>query len=155
MEIVEKEALIVVGLPVTARWQDLWVEMPRAWRELLARHAEIEHPKGGIFVDVSLEKVGDQYLQLVGAQVSRVDQIPSGMRAIEIPAQQYVHHKHVGPVAGIAETFGKIYDWAQQNGHAAGDFKIDLGYTLQGDEIEHDLHVGLLPVRQWRDVRAT
>lgn len=144
MEIVELEALTVVGLPVRARWQELWVEMPKAWREFAAKHTAIEYRSSDTFIDVSLEKSGDEYLQLICTRVSRVGRVPNGMRAIEIPAQRYVYYRHVGPARTIAESFGKMYDWAREYGHPVGEFKVDIGYTLQGDETEHDLYIGVL-----------
>lgn len=154
MKIIEKEALTVIGIPVKAKWQELWRDMPVAWREFFSRHTEIEYRYGDAFVDISLDKVGDEYLQLICTEVSRVKRIPDGMRAIEIPAQSYIYHRHVGPVTGIAESFGKMYDWAHDSEHTAGEFKIDVGYTAEGDESEHDLYIGLLPVKEWRDVEA-
>lgn len=152
MEIIERDALTVVGLPVRATWETLWTEMPKAWQQFIDRHTEIAHPVGETFVDVSLDKNGDEYLQLVGAPVTQVTRIPEGMHAIEIPAQPYIHHRHVGPTTGIADTFGRMYDWAEQHGHDAGTFKLDVGYTAEGDEREHDLFVGLRPEKAWRDL---
>lgn len=44
MELIEKETLILVGLPVAAHWRDLWVEMPKAWQTLFSRIDEIPLP---------------------------------------------------------------------------------------------------------------
>lgn len=152
MEIVELDELTMVGDPVRAGWRELWVEMPKAWQHFIARHHEIEVRNGVTFADVSLEKVDDAYLQLISARVSRVQRIPDGMRAVEIPAQPFIHFKHVGPVTEIAASFGKMYEWARENGHAAGDFKVDFGYTAEGDERAHDLYVALLPQKPWREI---
>jgi hypothetical protein len=43
--------------------------MPGAWREFIGRHKEIAHPVCDSFIDVSLERTKDDYLQLVGVQV--------------------------------------------------------------------------------------
>ena len=150
MEIVERDALAVVGLPVRAAWGDLWAEMPIAWHQFIDRHTEIDHGIGETFIDVSLEKNGDEYVQLIGSQVSQVDRIPPDMRAVAIPAQPYIYHKHVGPTEGIAESLGAMYDWAQQQDQPAGDIKLDIGYTADGHEREHDLFIGLLPEKKWR-----
>ena len=154
MEIVEREALTVIGLPVRAAWKDLWNEMPDAWQHFIGRRAEIDDAVSETFIDVSLEKNEGEYLQRVGAQVAQVRHIPEGMSAVEIPAQPYTHHKHEGPADGIAETFGAMYDWAQQHQQPAGDFKLDAGYTASGGEREHDLFIGLLPEKGWRDLKA-
>ncbi len=141
MKIIEKAALTVVGIPVHAAWTELWTEMPRAWRVLIARHAEIEGRVSARFLDVSLEKRGERYSQLIGAEVASVGVLPSSMISVEIPAQRYIHHQHRGPTPGIAASFGAIYDWARAHGHAADDFKLDDGYTAVGDELVHDLFV--------------
>ncbi len=141
MKIVEKAALTVVGIPVRAAWDELWVEMPRVWKEFMARHAEIDCRVSDRFIDVTLEKDGEQYSQLICVEVSSVGALPDGMISLEIPAQRYIHHQHLGPTPGIAASYGKIYDWARDNNHAADEFKIDRGYTSRGDELEHDLFV--------------
>lgn len=153
MEIVERDALIVVGLPVRATWQELWVEMPRFWQTFKSRYEEIAHRVGDTFVDVSLEKKADEYVQLICSEVSLTNRIPSDMIAVEIPSQRYIYHRHVGPTKGIATTFGMMYDWARSQGHDAGEFKLDRGYTSRGDENEHDLFVGLAPEKSWHEIR--
>lgn len=152
MDIVDRGSMIVIGIPIRANWKDLWVDVPEAWREFVRRHAEVRHPVGETFYDTSLEKNGDEYVQLVGSHVSKVDRIPAGMHAVEISAQQYIHHTHEGPTKAIAETFGTMYEWARQNGEPAGEFKLDSGYTVAGDELQHDLFIGLLPEKGWREV---
>ena len=141
MKIIERAALTVVGIPVHAAWTELWTEMPKAWRVFIARHAELEGRVSDRLLDISLEKRGERYSQLIGAEVASVGVVPAGMISVEIPAQRYIHHQHRGPTAGIAVSFGAIYDWARDNGHAADDFKLDVGYTAFGDELEHDLFV--------------
>ncbi len=154
MHIVEMGPMTVVGIPVRARWEELWVKMPQVWREFRARYTEIEHRYSDGLIDVSLDQNADEYLQLVCARVTKGSQVPKGMRMIEIPSQRFVHHRHVGPVKEIAEGFGKMYQWAIEEGHPAGEFKIDIGYTVNGNEIEHDLYVGMLPSKPWREVAA-
>lgn len=154
MEIVTLDSLAVVGFAVRADWSALWVEMPKAWQRLFARRTEIGFASD-TFVDVCLEKTPEGYLQLVGARVPSVTQIPRGMTAIEIPKQACIYCRHEGPVTQIAETFGRIYEWAEKNGVRAGDFKVDMGYTPQGGELLHHLYVGLDPATPWRGVRAS
>lgn len=144
MKIVHMNAMRVVGIPVEATWENLWIEMPKTWRDFIARHTEIQHRCENTFLDVSVDRRGDMYLQLICAQVTHIEEIPEGMRAIEIPSQRYIHYQHVGPVEAIAESFGKMYDWAHEHGYSVGEFKIDKGYTAEGEELEHDLYIGLM-----------
>lgn len=149
MDIVELSKLQLVGLPVRAEWQKLWTEMPKAWKEVFAQASRIEHRRFDHFLDASLEIENDIYLQLIGSEVLEVDRVPEGMMAIEVPAQRYIHHRHLGPVEGIAESFGQMYDWAKANNHNAAEFKLDVGYTANGDEASHELYVALHPAKGW------
>ena len=154
MQLVEKEALIVVGMPVRATWDDLWTEMPNAWQQFIDRHQEIAHTVGETFLDVSLEQNGHEYLQLIGREVSHVAAVPEDMLAVQIPAQPYIYHRHRGATGDIAASFGTMYDWARQQGHDASSFKLDIGYTTSGTEHQHDLFVGLLPEVSWHELPA-
>ena len=154
MEITNKDRMWVVGMPITAPWDDLWVEMPKAWKRFFDRHAEITDVVGDGYMDVSLRQDDDQYLQLVGAEVAEVGFVPQNMQAIEIPAQSYIHYRHNGAVSDIAGSFGRMYDWAERRGERAGTFKIDVGYSAGGDERDHDLFVGLLPETPWRELES-
>lgn len=154
MEKVSRDTLRIVGIMVRAKWDDLWNKVPEAWKSVFARADEIEFKLDHPFIDVSLEQQGDEYLQVVGALVSQVGDVPAGMCAVEIVRQAYIHHRHEGTQAEIAAAFGAIYEWAEANDHDASPFKIDVGYTPNGDEESHDLYVGLLPLKRWRFVGA-
>lgn len=154
MKIVEKEGLLVIGLPVRAAWRELRTQMPKAWRELFARASEIEHHKADFFMDVALGVENGKYLQLVGAEVAQVGRVPDGMIAVNIPTQQYIQYQHLGHLAGIADSFGEIYDWAKEQGYATAEFKLDIGYTAAGNEALHDLYVATHPSKEWKLIKA-
>jgi predicted transcriptional regulator YdeE len=154
MEIVNRESLIVVGLPVRAHWKELFVKVPLAWQELFGRHTEIEYRTESAFVDASLHVSDGEYLQLVGAEVSRVATVPYEMWAVEVSGGLFLHHRHEGPVTDIAGSFGDMYRWAREKGAAAGEFKVDIGYTIDGRERSHDLFVALGDAGRWRRVEA-
>lgn len=154
MEIINKDRLWVIGMPVTASWDDLWVEMPKAWKRFFDRHAEITDVVGDRFIDVSLHQDDDRYLQLVGVEVSEIGLVPQNMQAVDIPAQSYIHHTHVGAVSDIAGTFGDMYDWAKRGEARAGSFKLDIGYSAGGDERTHELYIGILPETPWKKVES-
>lgn len=149
MELTDLRTLTVVGLPVRANWTQLWTEMPKAWRRFIDTYSQIEKRVDDTFVDVSLEKIGDDYCQLICARVEHVGHVPFEMWAISIPAQTYIHHRHVGPTKAIANTFAKMHEWADRVGQPISDLKVDIGYTVAGNEDVHDLYVGLLPVKPW------
>lgn len=144
MKIVQKAPFKVVGIKVVANWEDLWVEMPKAWQKFISRHQEIQRRVSKTFIDISLDKEGQTYTQLIGSEVSDFEAIPEGMVGIEIPAQTYIHYRHEGPVKEIAASFGKMHAWADENRYAVDDFKVDIGYTEEGQEQEHDLFIRLV-----------
>jgi len=47
-----------------------------------------------------------------------------------------------------------MYAGARDNGHPVGEFRLEIGYTVEGDEPTHDLDIGLLPVAVWRNLNA-
>lgn len=141
MELVEKSAIKVIGVRIIATWDDLFVEMHNAWKAFLPRHTEIPERVSDVFLGATLSKENDEYTQLIGVEVSDIDEVPDGMIAVEIPSQRCVHHQHVGPGTGIAASYGKIYKWADREGYAVDEFKLDVGYTEAGTEEAHDLFV--------------
>lgn len=141
MEIVRRSALKVVGLPVHATWEQLWIDMPNAWREFFSRCDGIANRIADSFIDVTLAQHGGRYHQLIAAEVSAIDRLPEGMTALEIPAQNYLHHRHEGPLHAVASSFGAMLDWARRNGCALDEFKLDFGYTRAGTETSHELYV--------------
>lgn len=141
MQIVQKVAFKVVGIPVIATWDELWTEVPAVWEEVLSRQAEIRNRTNALFLDISLNKEDDLYTQLVCAEVSEFEQIPFGMITWEIPDQRYLYHRHEGTLKDIAGSFGQMYQWAAENNYTVDDFKLDCGYTIASHETEHDLYV--------------
>jgi predicted transcriptional regulator YdeE len=145
MDIVEKQGFTLVGIPVHATWQELFVEMPKAWQRFRARYGEIPHRQNETFCDASLDTSDETYRQLIGVRVTRIEALPEGMQVLRVPAQRYLHFHHEGPVQGIADSFGRMHDWAEQHGLEIGEFKLDFGYQAEGDGTHHDLYVELLP----------
>lgn len=95
-------------------------------------------------VDASLQQDGEHYQRLVGARVAKVEHLPEDMEAVEIPAQRCLHHRHEGSLADIAQTFGRMYEWAAENSIEVSDF----GYTADASETFHDLHLSLIPGKE-------
>ncbi len=142
MEIVELGALIVVGMDVQTTFQGLWRAVPRAWNVLFDSASEIRHRVAPTFVDVRVEVVDGIHHQVVGAEVSAVDDpVPEGMRAIELPASRYVHHRHEGSITAIPSAFEDMIDWVRSERIIIGDVRIDRGYTRGFHERVHDLYL--------------
>lgn len=139
MEIRQLETFKLVGIKVEADWRHLATEMPAAWQVIRARQTEIKDRVDNDFLDVCLQKQGEIYTQFVSVEVSHFASIPEGMSAIEIPACQYIYHLHTRSEDQIAATFGAMYAWAQQNGIAVDEFKIDR--TSSNTQAEHHLFI--------------
>lgn len=141
MEVAHRERMLIVGLEVQAAWQALWTEVPEAWDRFRDRVDEIQHQTGSVFVEVSVEIADDTYTEVLGVEVDRADDVPDGLAVLDVPAANYVHHRHIGPTEAIADTFRLMYDWADEQGIPVADFKLDFGYTAAGDGAEHHLYV--------------
>ncbi len=144
MEIEEKEAFTVIGIKVEADWQGLHKVMPPSWEKAKERLNEIEGRKEDVMMDVSLDVTDGQYTQLIGVGVEKDSEVPDGMEKVNIPTQKYIYEQHQGTLEGIAETFGRMYDWAEEHHVKAGDFKIDYGYRKDNTDQIHDLYVKVL-----------
>lgn len=154
MKLVDWKEMIIVGIPVSAQWRGLWEQVPKAWARLFEQVAVLEEIGAGPFVDVSLEEIDSVYSQLIGVPLKDGGRIPDGFKAVCIPAQKLLHHRHIGDVKDIANSFGEMYSWADKQGLRLSAFKLDLGYTMRGDETEHDLYVGLRPEIPWSYVAS-
>ena len=141
MEIIKKGPLEIAGIKVTADWEKLHIEMPKAWKRFIGQLEHIADRKSDIMMDVSLEKSGHFYTQMICVEVKQNHNLPEGMAAIHIPARKYLYYQHHGTVYDIAASFGKMYDWAKSNGYKTGDFKLDQGYLADGSEDTHDLYI--------------
>lgn len=144
MKIIEKEAFTVIGIKVEADWQSLHKVMPPSWEKAKERLNEIEGRKEDVMMDVSLDVTEGQYTQLIGVEVEKDSEVPDKMEKVDIPIQKYIYEQHQGALEGIAETFGRMYDWAEENDIEAGDFKIDYGYRKGNSDQVHELYIKVL-----------
>jgi predicted transcriptional regulator YdeE len=92
---------------------------------------------------VCLGKEGDIYKQIICIEVDEFNNIPDDMVSIEIPEQEYIYCKHIGPVNMIGDSFTKMYKWAKENNFETDQFKIDCEYANKGLE-EHDLYIRII-----------
>ncbi|HEY9898226.1 MAG TPA: GyrI-like domain-containing protein [Pantanalinema sp.] len=143
MKLVQKAPIKVVGVEVVADWDHLSRAMLTAWDAFLSRRGEIKNRVGEALMDISFKQEGTQFTQVICSEVSTVETLPEGMVTLDIPAQWYVHHRHVGPVKAIPATFNEMIDWAESNVHVTDGFKLDIGYTARGQRA-HDLYLRVL-----------
>lgn len=144
MEVVLKEKFTVVGVLVQGTWEELPTKMRQEWSTFFDRALSIPNRVNEYALDISLSVDNGVYTQLICAEVSEAAQIPNGMVFREIPAQYCIYYRHQGALEQIADSFGKMYQWAKAQGLEALDFKIDHGYTSDGSEDGHDLYLAII-----------
>ncbi len=144
MEIIEKNGFAVIGIKVEARWDELHEKMPKAWQKMMQCLDEVSDRQDDVMMNVSLSETDGVYKQLVGVEVAMDAEVPEGMTKVLIPPKKYVWHQHKGGLSEIAESFGKMYDWAEQQNIETGTFKIDYGYRKDGSEKTHDLFIRVI-----------
>ncbi|WP_442598368.1 GyrI-like domain-containing protein [Neobacillus sp. D3-1R] len=145
MQIVKKEAFNVVGKKVIAHWQELGVEMPKAWKEVIERKAEVKNRISPNILDICLQLVNEEFTQLVCVEVSDLSEIPEGFEGVHIPEQQYLYTKHTGSVMEIAQTFGAMIQWAKDNHLTIDPLDFKIQYTHENNPEEgYDLYFKII-----------
>jgi len=142
--VVERDAVVVVGMPVVAPLGQRAGCVPDAWRAVLARRHELGPSARGPLADVSFAlPVGCH--EVVGTLVPpAAAHVPEGMAAAFLPAGRYVHLVHDGRLATIAESFDRIAAWAASRRLRLGTRRLDVGYRADGVPAVHDLYVDVL-----------
>ena len=146
IETIKLPALTVVGILVEAHWNELPKAVPAAWTRLF--DSGLSPEAGGVrdgFVAVSISRDKGFYRELIGVVAGPDTVVPQRMMRLEIPANSYLSLIHDGPLAGIAQGFGSLYEHASNAGHATTDFKLDFGYQPGLPAGRHQLHIGLAP----------
>src|SRR5690606_28750476 len=100
VEIVDAPALYVVGELVTAPFERLHVEVPRAWERLAASGVE-----GRRLAEASFTTEAG-YVEVVGVLGEQPPEaVPAGQVPVVMPAGRYARLVHEGPVTAIADGF--------------------------------------------------
>ncbi len=138
IDIIDLPELVAIGIPVDAPWNELPVEMPKAWHRLF------ELDTGATsFLSVSFEHELDMWHEFVGYLAAKATEIPDGLVCIVIPPRRYLRLIHDGPLEQIADGFAKLYHAAAVQGLDATDFKLDFGYAPGLPPGRHELHVAI------------
>jgi predicted transcriptional regulator YdeE len=146
IETIDLPALTVVGLLVEAHWNELPKAVPAAWKRLF--DSGLVPDSGSMrdgFVAVSISREKGFYRELIGVVAGPDTPVPQRMMRLEIPANRYLSIIHDGPLPGIAQSFGQLYEHASKAGLGATDFKLDFGYQPGLPAGRHQLHIGLSP----------
>lgn len=131
----------VVGLRVEAPFQELFQQVPAAWRSVFAREREFGARLDVGFCDCSLGSKDGVYTEIIGVRTKADAAVPAGMQTVTLPEARYATLEHHGPLAGIAPAFGALERWiAAQPPSPDGrtwvhdGVKLDIGYLPDGSE---------------------
>jgi len=141
MKVVTLPKITLIGIEVKAHWKELHQKIPAAWNKLFTRKVELSNRTTDSYTEVSANVTGKIYTQIVGAEVKAGQPIPVGMTSLQIPKQSYLHFHHTRALSEIADSFGKMYQWAEENGITTDEFKIDRGYLPGLPDSPHDLYI--------------
>lgn len=143
MEILHLDELHVVGIKVVAHWKELFHKIPEAWNHLFQVSDQILNRNSDFYTEISVSENKGIYTQLLGAEVSSELAAPKEFTTLHIPRQKYIYYQHKGELQEIANSFGKMYDWAKENNLQAEEFKIDRGYLPGLPNSTHHLFIKL------------
>ncbi|WP_372906511.1 GyrI-like domain-containing protein [Rhodohalobacter sp.] len=141
MKVVTLPEITLIGIEVKAHWKELHQKIPAAWEQLFTRKEELTNGTTDTYTEISVNVKDEIYTQIEGAEVKTGQLVPAGMTSLQIPKQSYLHFHHTGPLTEIAESFGKMYQWAEENRMAADEFKVDRGYLPGLPDSPHDLYI--------------
>ena len=152
--LVSREAFTVVGLKCRTRMQDNVI--PQLWDDFNKVCAGIPHTVtdrtayGICYFEEGDDPAGASFSYLAGVEVDNADDIPAGMEALVIPAQDYAVFEHRGALDGLHQTYRKIYsEWLPANSlERVGTLDFELyDWRFRWGQPDSVLEVWL-PVRQ-------
>jgi predicted transcriptional regulator YdeE len=144
MRIVQLDATVVVGVPVTARFDELSRLVPAAWQQFFLHCNELPQPDDGLFAEASFSLGGGLYHETVGVPLRGDVRVQGPWSLALVPAGRFVAHRFEGPVENIGQGFQEIYDWARTEELGLGSYKLDVGYTVGGSTRPHDLYIDVI-----------
>jgi len=123
----KREKMRVIGVPIRTSNANFQKEVPPLWekffREQLA--SKIPHRTSQNLLSVYTDYAGDYtqpFTYLIGCEVSSLDEVPAGMRGIEIPAASYAVFTAKGD---FPQSMGEVWQtiW---NSDALRSYTIDF-----------------------------
>lgn len=140
IETVDLPELVIIGILVEAPWQELPARVPEAWTRLFAAETGAT-----AFLEASLSVENGIYREIVGYLAANSSDVPESMTKVVVRPQRYLRLAHDGPLAGIADGYGRLIRHARAAGLTPTDMKLDFGYLPGLPEGRHELHVALAP----------
>lgn len=138
-------AFTVVGM-TRSYTMETTKEIPRLWDAFVPRMKEIDGALGGRAFGVcesggsddgGTEKETSEFQYTAALEVSAFHgPVPTGMRALVVPAGDWAVFRHVGPVEEIARTYDHVYGtWLPASGW---DVVGGLDFELYGEDFDDE-----------------
>ena len=105
----KKEAFTAVGIEIVIPQIKAKFVIPEIAKMVIARKGEIKNIVGTVDYGISLKFEEGILTYLYGYEVSKEEDVPSGMVSRKIPTQEYAVHIHKGPIENFMETLD--YAW--------------------------------------------
>ncbi|MHB9133993.1 MAG: GyrI-like domain-containing protein [Armatimonadota bacterium] len=148
-KIVDKEAMLVVGLKYTGKNEHR--EIPALWDDFLPRCREVQHiAEPNVCLGVCGDMQADgAFSYLAGVPVTVEADISEGMVAWHVPAAKYAVFTHRGPLDGensLASTNAYIYrEWLPASGYQRADTPdlelYDHRFAFGQEQSEMDIYI--------------
>ncbi|WP_199616005.1 GyrI-like domain-containing protein [Paenibacillus alkalitolerans] len=141
---VVRRSFLAIGTKHAFICEDKLVKIPQAHAAFLERLEEIPHRTGnGLMIHGIGEETGDSRLEKcrVTAEVSKLERIPDGMHAIELPETQYAYYRHRDGIHRIGDTYSKLHLWILENGDYGEGCMVEVSdehfQVVEDDSIVH------------------
>lgn len=127
-KIKQEDSFKVVGMSLETILKDEREnhDIPRLHQNFEKRISEIKNRKSdtpvGIFIDPpNYNPQTDPFKWIAGVEVSRVEDIPSGMESITIPANTYVYTTYKGKIEQGFRAYDYLYGWLDKSDYELAD----------------------------------
>ncbi len=118
--IVSGELLLAVGFTERQSFASTQ-NIPGQWQRFMARYHEIEDKVNEPPLGISANMDADGNFEYsCAAEVSKISNVPEGMKPLRIPAQRYAVFLHSGHVSKIGNTYNAIWNTYQDHPPADG-----------------------------------
>ena len=121
MEIVEKEALKVIGIRARGAYGDTARLLPKIFQFAFANDLDVTGPPLFLCHELTMEEVekamkNDDADLEVALPVSGDIKETNEVRYYQLPAVKVVRTLHRGPYEKVGDTYGRIFQWMEENG---------------------------------------
>jgi len=132
-KIITRPAFTVVGLRYFGKNENkeiaaMWEEFDRQMKKLGGLPHETGEAAIGLRISPDDDSMGGAFEYIAGLPVSKVEDIPEGFVARQVPEHTYAVFAHKGDLPSLSNTYEFIYEtWLPQSGYTLAD-NLDFEY---------------------------